>query len=84
MNNFFSLVYVYIYINRCNYFEEEEVDLNEWVTSWLQHLLSREMKFEDIVRLWGKYFKIMILNNNDIITIILVAINAKLPIPILL
>ncbi|KAI7857601.1 rab-GTPase-TBC domain-containing protein [Circinella umbellata] len=40
----------------CNYFEEEEVDLNEWVTSWLQHLLSREMKFEDIVRLWDTYF----------------------------
>ena len=43
------------------------MDLNEWVTSWLQHLLSREMKFEDIVRLWGKY-----LNNSDIITITLV------------
>ncbi|KAI8144936.1 rab-GTPase-TBC domain-containing protein [Fennellomyces sp. T-0311] len=35
---------------------EEEVDLNEWVTSWLQHLLAREMKFEDIVRLWDTYF----------------------------
>ena len=38
---------------RCNYFEEEEVNLHEWVTSWLQYMLSREMKFEDLVRLWG-------------------------------
>lgn len=41
--------------DRCNYFEEEEVDLNEWMTSWLQYLLSRELKFVDLVRLWGKF-----------------------------
>ncbi|ORY96886.1 rab-GTPase-TBC domain-containing protein [Syncephalastrum racemosum] len=35
---------------------EEEVDLNEWVTSWLQHLLAREMQFENLVRLWDSYF----------------------------
>ncbi|CDH58468.1 ankyrin repeat-containing protein [Lichtheimia corymbifera JMRC:FSU:9682] len=43
----------------CNYFEEEEVDLSEWTTSWLQHLLSREMKFEDLVQLWDAYFAII-------------------------
>ncbi|KAI8355103.1 rab-GTPase-TBC domain-containing protein [Choanephora cucurbitarum] len=35
---------------------EEEVDLNEFTTSWLQHLLSREMKFENLIRLWDSYF----------------------------
>ncbi|KAI7880735.1 RabGAP/TBC [Lichtheimia hyalospora FSU 10163] len=38
---------------------EEEVDLSEWTTSWLQHLLSREMKFEDLVQLWDAYFAII-------------------------
>lgn len=41
--------------DRRNYFEEEEVDLNEFTTSWLQYLLSKEMKFENLIRLWGKY-----------------------------
>ncbi|KAL0090544.1 rab-GTPase-TBC domain-containing protein [Phycomyces blakesleeanus] len=35
---------------------EEEVDLNEWITSWLQHLLAKEMQFENLVRLWDSYF----------------------------
>ncbi|KAI8095013.1 rab-GTPase-TBC domain-containing protein [Gilbertella persicaria] len=34
----------------------EEVDLNEWSTSWLQSLLSKEMRFENLVRLWDTYF----------------------------
>jgi hypothetical protein len=37
-----------------NYFEEEEVDLNEWATSWLQYLLAKELTFDNLVRLWGK------------------------------
>ncbi|KAI9322541.1 rab-GTPase-TBC domain-containing protein [Dichotomocladium elegans] len=37
---------------------EEEVDLNEWSTSWLQHILSKEMQFEDLVQLWDAYFAI--------------------------
>lgn len=37
-----------------SYFEDEEVDLNEWSTSWLQNLLAKEMQFENLVRLWGK------------------------------
>ncbi|RCI00085.1 hypothetical protein CU098_011238 [Rhizopus stolonifer] len=40
----------------CSYFDEEEVDLNEWSTSWLQSLLSKEMRFENLVRLWDTYF----------------------------
>lgn len=40
----------------CSYFDDEEVDLNEWTTSWLQNLLSKEMRFENLVRLWDSYF----------------------------
>ncbi|KAL9542828.1 hypothetical protein MBANPS3_008415 [Mucor bainieri] len=40
----------------CSYFDEEEVDLNEWSTSWLQNLLAKEMRFENLVRLWDTYF----------------------------
>ncbi|KAI8887865.1 RabGAP/TBC [Backusella circina FSU 941] len=40
----------------CSYFEDEEVDLNEWTTSWLQNLLAKEMKFDNVVRLWDSYF----------------------------
>lgn len=43
-----------LYHSRRNFFEEEEVDLNEFTTSWLQYLLSKEMKFENLIRLWGK------------------------------
>ncbi|ORZ26113.1 rab-GTPase-TBC domain-containing protein [Absidia repens] len=37
---------------------DEEVDLNEWATSWLQNLLSKEMQFDDLLRLWDAYFAI--------------------------
>lgn len=47
-------------IYRRNYFEEEEVDLNEFTTSWLQYLLSKEMKFENLIRLWGKCYFVII------------------------
>ncbi|KAI8347606.1 rab-GTPase-TBC domain-containing protein [Choanephora cucurbitarum] len=45
-------------VELCSYFDEEEVDLNEWSTSWLQNLLSKEMRFENLVRLWDTYFAI--------------------------
>ena len=35
------------------YFEAEEVDLVAVITSWLQHLLAREMQMNDLMRLWG-------------------------------
>lgn len=35
------------------YFEAEEVDLLAVATSWLQHLLAREMQMDDLMRLWG-------------------------------
>ncbi|KAI8389347.1 rab-GTPase-TBC domain-containing protein [Blakeslea trispora] len=52
----FMTLFRYVLPDLRNYFEEEEVDLNEFTTSWLQHLLSREMKFENLIRLWDSYF----------------------------
>ncbi|WFC99028.1 hypothetical protein MYAM1_001763 [Malassezia yamatoensis] len=40
------------------YFEAEEVDLVAVITSWLQHLLAREMQNNDLMRLWDTYFAI--------------------------
>lgn len=37
------------------YFETEEVDVLAVATSWLQHLLAREMQMDDLMRLWGMY-----------------------------
>ncbi|KAG0183943.1 hypothetical protein DFQ28_000423 [Apophysomyces sp. BC1034] len=54
----FMTLFRYVHPELCNYFEDEEVDLNEWATSWLQHLLAKEMKFENLVRLWDTYFAI--------------------------
>ncbi|PKI83623.1 hypothetical protein MVES1_002757 [Malassezia vespertilionis] len=40
------------------YFEAEEVDLVAVATSWLQHLLAREMQMDDLMRLWDTYFAV--------------------------
>jgi hypothetical protein len=39
-----------------NYFVEEEVDMNEWITSWLQYLLAKELPLPCLVQLWDVYF----------------------------
>jgi hypothetical protein len=36
--------------------EEEEVSLSAWAVPWLVHLLSRELPFECLLRLWDTYF----------------------------
>ncbi|KAI8049019.1 rab-GTPase-TBC domain-containing protein [Syncephalis plumigaleata] len=41
-----------------NYFVEEEVDVNEWATSWLQFLLSKELPLPCLLRLWDIYFSL--------------------------
>lgn len=41
-----------------NYFEEEEVEIQEWATSWLQNVLAREMRLDDLIRLWDTYFSL--------------------------
>ena len=33
------------------YFEAEEVDLVAFATSWLQHLLARELQIDNLMRL---------------------------------
>lgn len=40
------------------YFEAEEVDLVAVATSWLQHLLARELQIDDVMRLWDTYFAV--------------------------
>ncbi|PKC07607.1 RabGAP/TBC [Rhizophagus irregularis] len=37
---------------------EEEVDINEWASSWLQNLFAKELQFENLLRLWDTYFSI--------------------------
>jgi len=39
-----------------NYFEEEELDANNWATPWFQFLLGRALPLECILRLWDTYF----------------------------
>ncbi|RKP27471.1 rab-GTPase-TBC domain-containing protein [Syncephalis pseudoplumigaleata] len=36
----------------------EEVDVNEWATSWLQYLLSKELPLPCLLRLWDMYFSL--------------------------
>ncbi|WFD28298.1 hypothetical protein MNAN1_003306 [Malassezia nana] len=46
------------------YFETEEVDVLAVATSWLQHLLAREMQMDDLMRLWGTFFYIFYLTKD--------------------
>jgi len=39
-----------------NYFEEEELLPNQWAMSWLKYLLSHELPFECVLRMWDTYF----------------------------
>jgi len=39
-----------------NYFEEEELLPNDWAMSWLKYVLSHELPFECVLRLWDTYF----------------------------
>lgn len=41
---------------RCNYFDEEDLSFNQWLVPWLDHLLSRELPLECVLRLWDTYF----------------------------
>lgn len=42
-----------------NYFQEEEVSCLNWVTSWHQFLLSKELNLECVLRLWDFYWTII-------------------------
>ncbi|KAJ1886820.1 hypothetical protein LPJ66_009438 [Kickxella alabastrina] len=39
-----------------NYFEEEELDVSEWASSWLRYLLSKELPTPSVLSLWDVYF----------------------------
>jgi len=39
-----------------SHFEEEEVNSNDWATSWLRFLLSCELPLDCVMRLWDTYF----------------------------
>ncbi|KAJ2608667.1 hypothetical protein H4S08_004363 [Coemansia sp. RSA 1365] len=39
-----------------NYFEEEELDVGEWASSWLRNLLAKELPTSCILTLWDVYF----------------------------
>lgn len=39
-----------------NHFEEEDINSNDWATSWLQFLLSCELQLDCVMRLWDTYF----------------------------
>ncbi|ORX90747.1 RabGAP/TBC [Basidiobolus meristosporus CBS 931.73] len=39
-----------------NYFQDEEVDFNEWVASWNLNLLAKELPLDSLSRLWDTYF----------------------------
>ncbi|KAI9292846.1 RabGAP/TBC [Neoconidiobolus thromboides FSU 785] len=39
-----------------DYFEEEQVNIHDWVPSWLRFLLSKELSIESLLPLWDLYF----------------------------
>jgi len=39
-----------------NHFEQAEVEINAWLPSWFEFLLSRELPLECTLRLWDTYF----------------------------
>eukprot|EP00164_Ancoracysta_twista_P017920 GFYU01030766.1.p1 GENE.GFYU01030766.1~~GFYU01030766.1.p1 ORF type:complete len:282 (-),score=63.91 GFYU01030766.1:72-917(-) len=39
-----------------NYFDEEEVETSEWIVSWMQYLLCKELPLQGTLRLWDTYF----------------------------
>ncbi|KAI8326261.1 ankyrin repeat-containing protein [Martensiomyces pterosporus] len=39
-----------------NYFEEEDVDVSEWASSWLRYLLAKELPIQSALQLWDVYF----------------------------
>ncbi|KAJ2069225.1 hypothetical protein GGI08_000468 [Coemansia sp. S2] len=39
-----------------DYFEEEELDVGEWASSWLRYLLAKELPIQSVLDLWDVYF----------------------------
>ncbi|KAN0048009.1 hypothetical protein ACTA71_002400 [Dictyostelium dimigraforme] len=55
--NLYQLTNNYNLINflRFSHFEEEEINSNDWATSWIQNYLSCELPIECTLRLWDTY-----------------------------
>ena len=43
-------------ILRTSYLEDEEVSPSDWAFSWFQFMLSKELPFDCLLRLWDTYF----------------------------
>ncbi|KAJ1796739.1 hypothetical protein LPJ59_003561 [Coemansia sp. RSA 2399] len=41
-----------------NYFEDEELDVSEWASSWLRFLLAKELPTGNVLDLWDVYFSL--------------------------
>ncbi|KAJ2757872.1 hypothetical protein H4S06_002967 [Coemansia sp. BCRC 34490] len=41
-----------------NYFEDEELDVSEWASSWLRFLLAKELPTANVLGLWDVYFSL--------------------------
>ncbi|KAI9504125.1 hypothetical protein GGI25_001325 [Coemansia spiralis] len=41
-----------------NYFEDEELDVGEWASSWLRFLLAKELPTACVLSLWDVYFSL--------------------------
>ncbi|KAI8892693.1 rab-GTPase-TBC domain-containing protein [Globomyces pollinis-pini] len=39
-----------------NHFQDEEVDIREWLSSWFETILSKQLPLDSILRLWDTYF----------------------------
>lgn len=59
------------------YFEAEEVDLVAFATSWLQHLLARELQIDNLMRLWDTYFAVPDLLNLHLYVCVAILTNCK-------
>ena len=52
----FTLLFRTMIPDLYSYFEDEEVDYSQWATSWLRHLLAKELPIKALMRLWDTYF----------------------------
>ena len=59
------------------YFEAEEVDLVAFATSWLQHLLARELQIDNLMRLWDTYCAVPDLLNLHLYVCVAILTNCK-------
>eukprot|EP01095_Lingulamoeba_sp_RSL-Kostka_P001791 TRINITY_DN1258_c0_g1_i1.p1 TRINITY_DN1258_c0_g1~~TRINITY_DN1258_c0_g1_i1.p1 ORF type:complete len:290 (-),score=69.44 TRINITY_DN1258_c0_g1_i1:193-1062(-) len=52
----FMMLFRELYPELAIYFEEEDINQNDWAMSWLKWLLSKELPIDCVSRLWDTYF----------------------------